>query len=63
MFDPFDIYKMDDTGTTVWIDSAWTLEDARASVKEMMLERPDEYIIFNLSTRDRVLIKPGDLVG
>jgi hypothetical protein len=63
MFEPFDIFKLGDAESTVWIDSAQTFDDARASIKEMMLERPGEYIIFNQSTRDRVLIKPGDLVG
>ena len=63
MSDPFDIYNMDDLGATVWVDSAWTIEEARASIKEMMLEIPGEYIVFNLSTRDRVLIIPGDMMG
>jgi hypothetical protein len=63
MLGPFDIYKMDDLDATVWVDATWTLEDAKVSVKEMMAEKPSEYIIFNLSTRERMLIKPGDLVG
>ena len=60
MLNPFDICKMDDLDATVWVDAAWTLEDAKASVKEMIAEKPSEYIIFNLSTRERMLIKPGD---
>jgi hypothetical protein len=63
MFEPLDIYKLGDTGSTVWVDVAWTVEDARASVKEMMLERPGEYVIFNKATRDWTLIKPGDEVA
>jgi hypothetical protein len=59
----FDIFKMDDIRTTVWVDSASTLDDAKASVKKMMLEAPGEYVIFNQTTRDRLLINRGDLVS
>src|ERR1700747_3565007 len=45
MLPPFDIFRVEADGGTLWIKSAADLKSARLAVKELMASSPGEYLI------------------
>ncbi len=58
MLAPWDIFiKMED-GTYVWKAAAESFELAKSKVEQLATNAPGEYMIFNQSTGNKILVKP-----
>lgn len=63
MLQPFDILKVENNKSPVWIGAAETLEAARARIQELQKLNPAmEFVIFNQKTQDKIFVKAGDVV-
>ena len=58
MLPPFDIFRVEADGNTVWVKSAPDLKSARLAVKELMASSPGEYVIHSDSTSNDLVVKP-----
>ena len=57
MLPPFDIFRVVDD-IPRWVESAETLEDAKARAKELLTLFPaQEILIFSQATQDRISVK------
>jgi hypothetical protein len=52
--DPFDILKRHENGSFTWLESAQDLEAAEARMRELSVESPGEYFIFDQMTQQIV---------
>ena len=55
-----DIFRLDDRGV-LWLDAAETLELARSRVKELAVSSPGQYLVVDLTTGNKHVIRTGDL--
>jgi len=53
---PFDIFRTETMGV-LWLESAATLEDAKARVQELAVRSPGEYLLLNQVTGNKLTIK------
>jgi hypothetical protein len=53
---PFDIFLTEIEGV-LWLESAETLEGAKARVQELAVRSPGEYLLLNQVTGNQLLIK------
>lgn len=53
----FDIFEVEPGGSVMWRGSAAALEEAKAFVESLGKSRSGEYIIYNLKTGKKVVIK------
>jgi hypothetical protein len=53
---PFDIFQVIDDRQPLWVESASTLEVAKARVKELGKDRPGEYLVFSQKTGRKISI-------
>ncbi len=58
MLAPLDIFKMQD-GTYVWKAAADSFELAKSTVERLATTAPGEYMIFNQSTGNKIVVKDG----
>jgi hypothetical protein len=56
MSQPFDIFRIFNDGTRLWLESAPSLEDAKQRVKRLLASHPSDYLIFCHDTQDEILI-------
>lgn len=54
---PFDIFQAEADGRVLWIESAETLDDAEARIREYAARRPGEYLVLNQLTGTKLRIK------
>ncbi len=52
-----DIFRVETSGV-LWVESAATMEDAKARVQELAVRSPAEYILLDQKTGDKLVIKP-----
>lgn len=53
----FDIFEVEPGGSVLWRGAATAFDEARAFVEKLGKSRSGEYIIFNLKTGRKVVIK------
>jgi hypothetical protein len=58
----FDIFRIETNGGVLWIESAATLENAKARVQELGMRSPGEYLLLNQETGNKLVI-PLDVNG
>jgi hypothetical protein len=58
MVPPFDIFKVADDGIPLWIETAATLDAAKARVQELSEFWPAEYVIASRKTGHKISITP-----
>jgi hypothetical protein len=54
---PFDIFRTEINGGVLWIESAATLEDAKARVQELGMRSPGEYLLLNQETGNKLVTR------
>jgi hypothetical protein len=59
MLPPFDIFRVEPNGHTVWVKSAADFKSARGAVQELMASSPREYVIYSDRTNNHLVIKPS----
>jgi hypothetical protein len=62
MIVPFDIFQTEPGGSLRWLEAAETLEDAKTRAQELALRAPGEYVILDLKTGNKIVIK-SDAAG
>jgi hypothetical protein len=62
MLAPFDIFRCESEDTMMWVSSANDFETAKAKIRELMKETPSDYLIFSLTTRNKIRFKKGDVI-
>ena len=62
MIPPYDIFKLETTGSR-WIEAAATLESAKARVQQLGGLSPGEYLIRSQITGSKLIIKPYGAAG
>ena len=53
---PFDIFQAETDGCVLWLESAATLEQAKARVQELAVNAPGEYLLLNQETGSKLVI-------
>ncbi len=57
MVQNWDIFKLDQDGSMLWIGTAETLEDAKVSVTVLAETSPGDYLIFSPATGEKTIVK------
>ena len=57
MTTPFEIFQMEPEGVLLWRGSATTTEGALSSIAEFHKISPGDYMIINVRTRKRFVVK------
>ena len=52
-----DIFRVETSGV-MWVESAATLEDAKARVQELAARSPAEYLLLDQTTGNKLVVKP-----
>ena len=60
---PFDIFQTDADGSVLWLETAATVEAAKARVGELVVHAPHTYIILNHQTGDKLVMGPNGAVS
>lgn len=58
MFPSIDIFKLDG-GVPRWIEAAQDFDAAKSRVQILGAKSPGEYVVFNHSTQNKIVIKTG----
>jgi hypothetical protein len=58
---PFDIFQAETNGCVLWLESAATIEQAKARVQELAVYAPGEYLLFNQRTGDKLVVKTDNI--
>jgi hypothetical protein len=56
---PFDIFQIMQDKQPLWLESAFTLETAKARVRELGESRPGEYLILSHKTGHQITLIVG----
>jgi hypothetical protein len=59
----FDIFRTETNGGVLWIESAATLQDARARVQELGMRSPGEYLLLNQETGNKLVVRLDGVSG
>ena len=62
MTHPIDIFQMETAGVR-WLESAPSLEHAKARVKEFAANSPGEYVVLDQKTGNQIVIRSGEVHG
>ena len=58
MLDPFDIFKLEQNGSVMWLRAIPDLERAKSYVvKILVIAAPADYLILNQRTGERIIIQ------
>jgi hypothetical protein len=57
MIDPFDILRVEEDGSVLWLETAPSLEKAKSRVEELASSSPFEYMIFSHQTQAQIVIR------
>jgi len=55
---PYDIFKRDSQGVSVWVETAPDLETAQLRVVELDEQKPGDYMIFCFMTQELISAAP-----
>jgi hypothetical protein len=55
----FDIFRVHNDGTTIWLEPANTLDAAHARIQQLGASEPGDYLIFNQKTAKKIPLKVG----
>jgi len=58
MLPPFDIFRVEANGDSLWVKSTPDFKSARLTVNELMVSSPGEYVIHSHSTHNDLIVKP-----
>jgi len=62
MVSQFDVFVSEPGGHVMWQGAVATMKDAEAMIKKLAQASPDrEYVIFNLKTGQKIVVKDGRL--
>ena len=53
---PVDIFRVDQGGV-LWLESAVSIDEAKARIRQLGAETSDEYVILDQSTNTKVIVK------
>jgi hypothetical protein len=53
-----DIFHVEPSGV-LWVESAATLEDAKARIQQFAARKPGEYVVLNQLTGDKLVFNAG----
>jgi hypothetical protein len=53
-FQQYDIFRLQDDGTPVWLEPASTLDDAQDRVHQFGVSEPGEYLVFNQNNAQKI---------
>jgi hypothetical protein len=57
----FDIFRIQEDGEPLWLDSALDMEQAEDMATKLMAKAPGQYFVFNQKTQEKIFIGPdGD---
>jgi hypothetical protein len=59
MIEPLDIFIKSEDGSYVWKAAADSFELAKSTVQRLATTAPGEYMIFNQTTGDKIVVKDG----
>ena len=59
MIAPLDVFKVEKDGNLRWIETADTLESAKARIAALGAKSPGEYVIYSQKTGNRTVVKAG----
>jgi ActR/RegA family two-component response regulator len=54
MFNPIDIFKVDETGNLLWVIAVENLETAKAHIEALSAHAPGQYVIFDQRSRNKI---------
>jgi hypothetical protein len=54
----FDVFHKEASGSVLWRAGAATMEEAKARVQEFAMSVPGDYVILNVRTGNKLLIRP-----
>jgi hypothetical protein len=55
-FDLFDIFKISEDGSLLWVETAGTLEDARSQVNGFQTTLANDYVVLNQKTGSKIVL-------
>lgn len=55
----YDIFKAEADGAVLWLESAVTIDEARARAQKLAADLPGEYFILSHRTGNKLGIEPG----
>ena len=58
MFDPFDIFQIEEDGGMRWVEAAVTLQAAERRVHQLAARLPGAYVILEQDTQSKHVINP-----
>lgn len=58
MLPPFDIFKLEETQSVLWLESAMDLDSAKKRIAQLMISAPAEYLILSHRTGNKLRIRP-----
>ena len=59
MIAPLDVFKVEKDGKLRWLETADTLESAKARIEVLGAKSPGEYVIYSQKTGAKTVIKTG----
>jgi hypothetical protein len=59
MLPPFDIFKLEESQSVLWVESATDLDSAIERIAQLMISMPAEYLILSHRTGNKLRIRPG----
>jgi hypothetical protein len=59
---PLDIFRVERQGV-LWMESAATLEDAKARIQQVAARESGTYLVLNQVTGDRFVFNPGGVLA
>jgi len=63
MISMFDIFQSETNGDVLWVETAPTMEEAKARVRRRAIHSPGEYIILDENTGHRALLGISERYG
>jgi hypothetical protein len=63
MFEPYDIFRLDNDGQPIWLESAPELAQAKSKIRQLGDCRPGDYLIFCHKTQDKIFMTAGGSRG
>jgi hypothetical protein len=55
---PIDIFLVE-TGSVRWLETAASIEEAKARIQEVAVHSPGEYLLLNQKTGNKIVLRPN----
>jgi len=59
MISPLDVFKVEKDGKLRWLETAETVEAAKARIAVLAAKAPGEYVIYSQKTGHKTVVKTG----